>query len=59
MVHAWATAEEPTVRERGRDVAALLVGAGATPDLARFDTRVASRVREDATMMAALGLASD
>jgi hypothetical protein len=58
MVHAWATAEAAADRERGREVAALLVGAGATPDLDRFDARITARVREDAAMMRALGLAS-
>ena len=57
MVHAWATAEAPADRDRGREVAALLVGAGAMPDLDRFDAGVAGRVREDAAMMRALGLA--
>ena len=56
MVHAWATAEGAADRERGREVSALLVGAGATPDLDRFDSRVTGRVRDDPSMMRALGV---
>ena len=56
MVHAWATAKDSDARERGRDVTALLVGAGAVPDLDRFDGTIKSRVRADAGMMRALGL---
>jgi ankyrin repeat protein len=56
MVHAWAATDEAGDRERGREVAALLVGAGAVPDLDRFDAATAARVRSDRSMMRALGL---
>ncbi len=56
MVDAWATGEDDDVRARGREVAALLVAAGAVPDLDRLDPPVPARVRADATMMRALGL---
>lgn len=56
MVHAWATAEDHHLRAPGREVAALLVGAGAVPDLTRFNPPIVARVRADMAMMRALGL---
>ena len=56
MVHAWATTSESAARTRGREVAALLVQAGAVADLDRFDAAVQARVRADAEMIQALGL---
>jgi ankyrin repeat protein len=56
MVHAWANSASASERDRGREVAALLVRAGATPDLDRFGPQIATRVRSDAAMMRALGL---
>jgi len=56
MVHAWATTSESDARTRGREVAALLVQAGAVADLDRFDAAVQARVRADAEMIQALGL---
>ena len=56
MLHAWATSDDAGVGDRGRDVAALLVQAGAVPDLDRFEAPVGARVRSDASMMRALGL---
>ena len=56
MVHAWATTSQSDARTRGREVAALLVQAGAVPDLDRFGAAVQARVRQDAEMMRALGL---
>jgi ankyrin repeat protein len=55
-VHTWATTTDPETAARGRDVAALLVLAGAVPDLERFDPTVRARVEADAMMMHALGL---
>ena len=56
MVHAWATSTENDERARGREVAGLLVRAGAIPDLDRFDATVRAQVRADPAMMLALGL---
>jgi ankyrin repeat protein len=56
LVHAWATADDDAARDRGREVAALLVAAGAVPDLDRFDASLAARVRGDGAMRRALGL---
>jgi len=58
-VYAWAMADTDDSRGRGREVAALLVGAGAVPDLDRFDPPVPARVRADLAMMRALGLPPD
>jgi hypothetical protein len=56
MVHAWATTTTSEARIRGCEVAALLVRAGAVPDLERFDPTVRARVDADAAMKQALGL---
>ena len=56
MVHAWATSSDDDARAQGRELAALLVRAGAVPDLERFDAAVRARVRADPTMMQSLGL---
>jgi transposase-like protein len=56
MVHAWTIATETGDRTRGSEVASLLVGAGAVPDLARFDAGTRERVHAEPEMMRALGL---
>lgn len=56
MVHAWATTSDSDERARGREVAALLVQAGAVPDLDRFDAAIRERVRADADLSGALRL---
>jgi WD40 repeat protein len=56
MLHAWATTEDAGSRARGCEVAALLVRAGASPDLDRFGPAVAARLRGDSALMQALGL---
>jgi WD40 repeat protein len=56
LVHAWSTTDDDGARARGREMAALLVGAGAVPDLDRFDAALAARVRRDAAMRRALRL---
>lgn len=56
MMHAWALADGDDGGARAREVAGLLVGAGAVPDLDRFDPPLPARVRADPAMMRALGL---
>jgi ankyrin repeat protein len=56
MVHALATADDDATRTRGREVVALLVAAGAVPDLDRFGASVRSRVLADALLLQALRL---
>ena len=56
LVRAWATTSDSDERARGSEVAALLVQAGAVPDLDRFDADIRARVRADAEMSGALGL---
>ncbi len=58
LVHAWATADTEDRRTRARQVASLLVAAGAVLDLDRVDPQVAGRLRADAGMTHALGLPS-
>lgn len=55
-VHAWSTADTEDRRSQAREVASLLVDAGAMPDIQRFGPQVAARVRADGAMMRALRL---
>jgi ankyrin repeat protein len=56
MLHALATAEADVTRTRGREVVALLVAAGAVPDLDRFGAAIRSRLSTDADLLQALRL---
>jgi len=56
MIRALATVDDDATRARGQEVVALLVGAGAVPDLDRFDASVRSRVQADAALLQALRL---
>ena len=55
MIHAWAAASGSDAQIRGRDVAALLVAAGAVPDLERFGPETHVRLRQDPEMVRVLG----
>jgi hypothetical protein len=57
-VHAWGVAKDGEDRARGCEVAALLVRAGAIPDIDRFDPPLPARVRADAALMRALTFSS-
>jgi ankyrin repeat protein len=56
MIHALATNDEDATRTRGREVVALLVAAGAVPDLDRFGAAIRSRLLADAGLVHALRL---
>jgi hypothetical protein len=56
MIHAIANATDETARAQGREVAALLVAAGAVPDLDRFGPEVRARLSADAALLQALGI---
>jgi hypothetical protein len=57
MIHALATADDDAMQAPGCEVAALLVAAGAVPDLDRFGAAIRSRVQANGTLLKALGLA--
>jgi WD40 repeat protein len=55
MIHALANADDDATRTRGREVVALLVAAGAVPDLDRFGASIRARLLADAGLLRALG----